>query len=358
VGLRFGKGGIVMKMKAVVLSKVYDKENETPGEVSCIETERPRIIEDDDVLIKVAYASICGSDPHLLEGAFDLPVGAPVGHELSGTVEALGPKAVLKNLKVGDKVTGNFYRTCMKCEKCQNLKSQFCEHGVGWGAAHAQYIVWKEEQVYKLPKDAPLLTAALAEPFNISVHAVELADFNVGDHVAVSGAGGIGLMVTQILKKCGAGRVTVLEPMEAKRQRAVEMGADYVINPMTEGVMEQVMAVTGGAGFDAIIEASGNGMAAKNALDHAGRGAHVVFMSMYRDDFELNINLLKYFYWKELRIQGMYLAQSSFQRSIHLLPQMNLNPVIEKIYTLDECKQAYADQKSGKYAKLIFDCSK
>jgi len=347
-----------MKMKAVVLSQVYDKETGKLGEVSCIETERPQIVEDDDVLIKIVYASVCGSDPHLLEGAFDLPVGSPVGHELSGTVEALGTKAVLKNLKVGDKVTGNFYRTCLKCEKCQKQKPQFCDHSIGWGAAHAQYIVWKEEQVYKLPEGVDLLEAALSEPFNISVHAVELADIKVGDHVAVSGAGGIGLMVTQILKKCGAGRVTVLEPMEQKRQRAIEMGADHVINPLSDTAMAQVLKITGGDGFDAVIEASGNEIAAKNALDHAGRGAHIVLMSMYREDFELSINLLKYFYWKELRIQGMYLAQTSFQKSINLLPQMNLKPVIEKIYTLDECKQAYADQKSGKYAKLIFDCSK
>ena len=347
-----------MKMKAVVLSKVYNPDTEELGEVSCIQTERPEIAADDDVLIKIAYASICGSDPHLLEGAFGLSECSPVGHELSGTIEALGPKATLKGLKVGDKVTGNFYRTCGKCGMCQGGKPQFCEHGAGWGAAHGQYIVWKEEQVYKLPKGVSLLEAALAEPFNIAVHAVELADIQVGAHVAVSGGGGIGLMVTQVLKKLGAGRVTVLEPVEQKRNRAMIMGADYVLNPLDADVMDQVMAVSGGKGFDAVIESSGNGTAARNTLDYASRGGHVVLMSMYQEGFKMDVDLLRYFYWKELRIQGMYLAQSSFQRSVNLLPQVNLKPVIEKIYSLDECSQAYSDQRSGRYAKLVFDCWK
>lgn len=344
-------------MKAVMLVKGYNPETKELGEVACCEVEKPQLVNDDDVLIKVAYASICGSDPHLLEGMFDLPIPSPCGHELSGTVEALGPKATRKGLKIGDKVTGNFYRTCGCCEYCLNGKSQFCENAAGWGAAQAEYIVWREDQVYKLPEGVGLLEASLTEPFNIAVRAVELARLRTGDHVAVSGGGGIGLMVTQLLKKCGAGRVTVLEPVESKRKRAQEMGADYVLNPMDADVNEKIKELTQGRGFDALIESSGNGGAARNALDFVGRGGHVVLMSMYKKDYELQMNLLEYCYRKELMLQGMYLAQESFQRAVNMLPQMNFEPVIEKIYALDECKQAYEDQKSGKYAKLIFDCS-
>lgn len=152
--------------------------------------------------------------------------------------------------------------------------------------------------------------------------------------------------------------MTVLEPVDSKRQRAIEMGADYVLNPLDDNIQEQVEELTRGKGFDVLIESSGNGAAAKKALDFAGRGACAVFMSMYPKDYEMRINLLEYCYRKELRIQGMYLAQESFQRAVNMLPQMNFKPVIEKIYSLDECKQAYEDQKSGKYAKLVFDCSR
>lgn len=345
-------------MKAVMLVRAYNEETKERGEVACLDVPKPEIVHDDDVLIKVAYASVCGSDPHLLEGYFDLPIPSPCGHELSGTIEALGPGANKKGLKVGDKVTGNFYRTCGSCDYCLSGQSQFCEHAEGLGAAQAEYIVWHEDQVYKIPEGVSLLDAALTEPFNIAVRAVELADFRLGAHVAISGGGGIGLMMAQLLKRSGAGRVTVLEPMEGKRKRALEMGADYVLDPLDENIEKQVLELTGGKGFDAIIESSGNGPAARKTLDYAARGAHLVFMSMYRKDYEMSMNLLEYTYRKELRIQGMYLAQESFPRAVNMLPQMNFNPVIEKIYSLDECSQAYADQKSGKYAKLVFDCSK
>ena len=165
-------------------------------------------------------------------------------------------------------------------------------------------------------------------------------------------------MMAQLLKRSGAGRVTVLEPREGKRARALEMGADYVLNPMDEDIEEQVQKVTEGRGFDAVIESSGNGPAARKTLDFAARGAHLVFMSMYKRDYEMSMNLLEYTYRKELRIQGMYLAQESFPRAVHMLPQMNFGPVVEKLYSLEECKQAYADQKSGNYAKLVFDCTR
>ena len=341
-----------------MLVRAYNEETKERGEVACLEVPKPELKNPDDVLIKVAYASVCGSDPHLLEGYFDLPIPSPCGHELSGIVEALGPEANKKGLKVGDHVTGNFYRTCGCCDDCLSGQPQFCQHAEGLGAAQAEYIVWHEDQVYKIPDGVSLLDAALTEPFNIAVRAVELADFRMGAHVAVSGGGGIGLMMTQLLKRGGAGRVTVLEPQEGKRERALEMGADYVMNPLDEDIEEQVLKVTGGKGFDAIIESSGNGPAARKTLDFAARGAHLVFMSMYRRDYEMSMNLLEYTYRKELRIQGMYLAQESFPRAVKMLPQMNFKPVIEKLYSLDECSQAYADQKSGKYAKLVFDCSR
>lgn len=155
-------------MKAVMLVRAYNEETKERGEVACLEVPKPELVHGDDVLIKVAYASVCGSDPHLLEGYFDLPVPSPCGHELSGIIEALGPEANKKGLKVGDKVTGNFYRTCGSCDYCLSGQSQFCEHAEGLGAAQAEYIVWHEDQVYKLPEGVTLLDAALAEPFNIA----------------------------------------------------------------------------------------------------------------------------------------------------------------------------------------------
>ncbi len=343
-------------MKAVMLVKAYDAQTGTLGEIACLDVPKPQLVHDDDVLIKVKYASICGSDPHLLEGIWDLPIPSPCGHELSGVVEALGPAANKKGLKIGDKVTGNFYRTCGSCNDCLKGRPQFCTRAEGHGAAQAEYIVWRESQVFKIPDGVDLLDAALCEPFNIAVRTVERAEIQLGAHVAVSGAGGIGLMVTQLLKRAGAGRVTVLEPVASKRELAKKMGADFALDPTAPDIMEQVLGVTDQIGFDAVIESSGNGGAARAALDYARRGGTIVFMSMYRKGYEMPVNMLDYMYTKELTLKGLYLAQESFPRAVDMLSTVKLSPIVEKIYSLDQCVEAYQDQMSKKYAKLVFDC--
>lgn len=345
-------------MKAVMLVKEYNRETGEIGEVDCLNVPAPELVSDDEVLIKVAYASICGSDPNFLKGSFPVKAPFPVGHELSGTIEKLGPKANKKGLKVGDRVTGNFYLTCGACYYCKNGMEQFCPNPDPKDGAQSQYVVWRESQVYKIPDSVSLLEATLAEPFAIAVHAIEISEMKIGARLAISGAGGIGLMLVQLAKISGASQVTVIEPVESKRKLALELGADYAIDPVNDDVVVKTGEITEGYGFDVVIESSGNAKAAETALQIAAKGAHLVYFSMYKVDYNLPLNLFKNCYHNEIRIQGMFLAQGSFPRAIAMLPRMNFKPLIDKVYSLDECKQAYSDQMSGKYAKLVFDCSK
>jgi (R,R)-butanediol dehydrogenase/meso-butanediol dehydrogenase/diacetyl reductase/L-iditol 2-dehydrogenase len=344
-------------MKAVRMITDFDLEKGIPAKVGLMQVPKPELVSGEDVLIKIAYSSICGSDPNILRGAFpDARAPRPMGHELSGTIEALGPKAAAsKGLKAGDRVTGDFIFPCHSCEYCQRGMPQFCTNRYINGSGQAEYIVWREGQVYKVPDSLSLKQAALAEPFNISFHAVEIADMKAGNSVAVMGAGGIGLMVTAVAARCGASSITVFEPVEAKRELAKKLGADYVIDPINEDPVERAMEITGGFGFNAILESSGNSASAITALKTAAKQAHIVYMSMYKSDFDLPLNLFQYCYHNELRIQGMYLAQGSFKRSLSMLGKMNLEPLISKLYKLEDCVTAYEDQVSGKYAKLMFE---
>jgi len=346
-------------MKAVVLNKLYDAETGEFGQVACCDMPMPEMVNDDDILIKIAYASICGSDPHALKGFFpNKKLMSIVGHEVSGTVEKLGPKATKKGLKVGDKVTGNFFLPCGTCWFCDNELEQFCKNGEYKNGTMAEYIVWRESQVYKLPDDVDLAQAALVEPFAMATHAVELADMKIGSRVAVSGGGGIGLMLVQLLKLCGASSVTLIEPIESKRRLALETGADFVIDPAKEDVEARASEITGNIGFDAILESSGNGGAAETCLKIARPGANILYMAMYPIGFHLPYDLLKYSFNKELKLQGMYLAQEAFPSAIAMLPRMNLKPLISKIFPLNECVQAYEAAMSGECIKVLFDCEK
>jgi (R,R)-butanediol dehydrogenase/meso-butanediol dehydrogenase/diacetyl reductase/L-iditol 2-dehydrogenase len=315
---------------------------------------------DEDVLIKIAYSSICGSDPHLLTGLLAVPVPSGCGHEMSGTVVALGKDATKKGLKVGDKVTGNFLRFCGACHYCRSGKEQFCtspkvEEMQG---TQAEYIVWNEAQVFKIPDGVDLLEATLSEPLAIAVRAVEKADISLGDAVAISGGGGIGLMAAQLCKMAGASSVTVIEPVAEKRKLALVLGADYTIDPIHDDVVGKVKEITQGRGLNALLESSGNAKAAETALKLMDKGGHIVYFSMYPGTYELPLNLFEHCYHNEIRIDGMFLAGYAFPAAVAMLPRMNLKPLVSKVYALEDCVQAYADQMSGKYAKLIFDCTK
>lgn len=345
-------------MKTVMIVKDYNKETGALGEIECLDIPQPKVVNDDDVLVKVAYSSVCGSDPNMLKGMLPIKVPRPLGHEFSGIIEDLGPKATKSGLKVGDRVTGDFQQTCGVCDYCRNGLSQFCANTINRTSAQSQYLVWSEAQIFKLPDSLNLLEATLAEPFTIALHAMEKADMKLGAKVAISGGGGIGLMLVQLAKLIGASQVTLLEPVESKRKLALSLGADYAIDSINENVTEITAEITHGLGFDVIIESSGNSKAAETALEISAKGGHIVYFSMYKTDYNLPLNLFNYCYHRELRIQGMYLAQGSFPRAIAMLPRMNFKPLIQKIYSLDECKLAYADQMSGNYAKIVFDCSK
>ena len=343
-------------MKAIVLTEKGDWASKKWGKLDCVDIPMPQIVHDDDVLIKVAYASICGSDPNMLNGIMDVPVGIGFGHEMSGTVVALGPGCTHRGLKVGDKVTGCFVHFCGICDPCRRGMEQFCtsrEQNIV--PCQAEYVVWSEDQVYKLPDDADLKCAALIEPMTIALHSVEKAHIRMGDHVAVSGGGGIGLMVVELCKMAGAGKVTLLEPVEAKRELSLTLGADYALDSTKPDFQEKRMEIAPD-GFDEVIECSGNRFAAQTALEITKKGGTMVYMAQYPTDFRLPLDLSTYLYHHELTLTGLFLSTYSFGPAIRMLSRMNLEPIIQREYKLEECQQAYADQISGKFAKIVFNC--
>ena len=344
-------------MKAICLTEKGDLAAKKWGKLDCVELPMPNVEKDDDILIKVAYSSICGSDPLMLNGNMKVEPGAGFGHEMSGVVADMGKGCNKRGLKVGDKVTGCFVHFCGVCENCRAGREQFCTASKqNIVPTQAEYVLWSEDQVYKLPDDADLKTAALVEPLTIAMRSVDKADIRFGDRVAVSGGGGIGLMVVQLCKMAGAAEVTLLEPVENKRALGLALGADYAVDPMATDFVEQLKRVAP-MGFDVVLECSGSGKAAETAMEIARNAGHVVFMAMYPVQYRYPLDLSTYVYHKELRIDGLFLATYYFFPAIKMLKRMNLDPIISKVYKLHECQQAYQDQISGQFAKIVFDCS-
>ncbi|KZL89361.1 zinc-dependent alcohol dehydrogenase [Clostridium magnum] len=311
---------------------------------------------DEDVKIKVAYCSICGSDPHLVEGIFGLEPPFGLGHEISGTIVEIGKKATKKGLKVGDKVAGNFLRFCGTCYYCRNGQEQFCEYADN-KPGFSEYVVWHESQVFKIPDDVSLEEACLLEPVSIAVRIVDKTNMKIGQRVAISGGGPIGLLALQAMKMFGATSLTLIEPIKERQELAKEFGADYIIDPVEQDVCEESNKITDGLGFDLVIEASGSPKAAPAASEIAAKGGTVLYIAMFPKHYDMPLNLYDKLYSKELTISSINVAPYAFPRAAEIMPRMNLKPFIQKVFTIDQAEEAFAAQVSGKYTKILIKCN-
>ncbi|MDT8860745.1 zinc-binding dehydrogenase [Alkalihalobacillus sp. MEB130] len=346
-------------MKTVAVTKVgslKDPNEETRGRVEVLDFPEQELGED-DVRLKVAYCSICGSDPHLVEGVFDLKPPFGLGHEVSGTIVELGAKAKKKGLKIGDRVAGNFLKFCGTCYYCLNGQEQFCENLFDYNRpGMAETIVWHESQVWKLPDDVSLEEACLLEPVAIAVRIVDKANMKVGQRVAISGGGPIGLLTLQMLKHFGATSLTLIEPIEERRNLAKQFGADHVIDPINQDVEVESDTITDGRGFDVVIEASGSPRAANVALEIAAKGGTVLYIAMFPKEYEMPLNLYDKCYFNELTISGIFVAPYAFPRAVQMLPKLDLEPFIQKVFPLTQGVEAFDAHMSGKYPKVLIKC--
>lgn len=346
----------------VRVGNIKDPNPETRGKAGLVELPFPEMGEQ-DVLIKVAYCAICGSDPHAIGGCFGQPQGCtdpiPLGHEISGVIEKIGPKATIKGLKVGDRVAGNFRRPCGTCYYCQNEQEQFCRQARLYNRpGMAPYIIWHEDQVYKLPDSISLKEGCLLEPLSIVTRMMDKCRLKVGQRALVCGGGPIGLMAIQMLNIYGAASLTLVEPIEERRKLAESMGAKYTINPLEENQLEKAMEYTDGKGYDVVLDCSGSVHAVEQLLDVAANGGLVLYGAMYPNDFKLPLNLQKYLYMKELTLSGVFVAPYAFPRALQMLERIDLKPYIDTVFDLDDGAAAFEAQATGKHIKILIQCNK
>ena len=312
------------------------------------------------VQIKVAYAALCATDIHGMQGLIGMPVRnfeMPIGHECSGIVTKLGDGAEGKGFEIGDHVVGDPGMYCHTCEACKAGRKCTTIHNRG-GGVMAQFKVYNLDSLHKIPKEFPLKRAALVEPTTCVLRAIDLAKVQMGKTACLSGAGGIGMLLLRAIKRAGAAKITVIEPVEDKWPIIKELGADYVINPLKQNVKEECDAITGGAGYDYVFEASGVRSAAPVCLDIMGYGGTVSYFAVYDDGYELPLNLNK-LYKKEGQIQTVFVHPTNFPRAIRFVQEDE--PVIDKIIglelPLDRAVEAFKEFDTSKYSKIVLKCN-
>ena len=218
------------------------------------------------VLVKIHYCAICGTDVHAF--LYDIaPPGTVMGHEYCGTIAEVGPDVTV--WKEGDRVVGGGGTPPQGREAPLRREPRYNYRTMGFEGgrlrAYAEYTVMEEWEPVPIPEGVSDEAAALCEPCAVTVHAVRKSQLKLGDAVAVLGAGPIGLLCMQVARAAGAGRVYVSEPAPARREAALALGADAVVDPTQEDAVERIVALTGGGGPDVVFECA----AARSTLDQA-----------------------------------------------------------------------------------------
>ncbi|MCW4041099.1 MAG: zinc-binding dehydrogenase [Candidatus Bathyarchaeota archaeon] len=237
-----------------------------------------------EVLVKVKYCGICGTDLHNYLFGIVAP-GRILGHEWCGVITELGEG--VQNMARGERVMPYKHRGSPSPPLRLNPRAIYSSPTRRMGA-FAEYIVVPSSRLIQIPDALSDTQAATLEPLVAAIHAVRLGQIKVSDTVAFLGAGPIALLMIQRVQQAGARAIYVSEPAQARARKAAELGADRVLNPFNEDVVAKIIALTGGKGLDIVYECA----AAKNTLNQAcqlvARNGRVTCLAVYQEPIIIN----------------------------------------------------------------------
>lgn len=227
------------------------------------EVPSPREPAGEDVLVDVLWCGICGTDLHeYAAGPIFIPSNLSrvvLGHEFSARVAAVGPEVT--RVRPGDRVAVIPHQPCRRCAFCIQGMTQHCRQlqlvGLTRDGAFTRSVVVREDQLVPLPASVSDEAGAMLEPLAVTLRAMYLPGVQLGDDVAIIGAGPIGLCAVACARACGMGRVVVIEKLPRRGALALALGADEVIDPSEVDPAEAVHELTNGGGVDIAVECVG-----------------------------------------------------------------------------------------------------
>lgn len=363
----------------------------SPGRFETIELELddPR---QGEVMVKMAASGLCHSDDHLATGDFAMANRFPYagGHEGAGVITAVGPNT--PGFEEGDHVVFSFVAACGRCEFCARGLSNLCDRGAlilsgsrpddpssfrmsyqgkdvpqmcGLGT-FSEYTTVSVESVVKIPKDIPLVTAALVG-CGVTTgwgSATKSAGIEAGDTVIVMGVGGLGTAAVQGALHAGAMNVVAVDPVSFKRESALQFGATHAYETMEEAT-DFARSVTNGQGADATIITVGvmKGEYLAQGMSSIRKAGTVVVTGM-GNLMEVGAPIsLADLTLMQKRIQGTIFGHCNPKRDIPLLlrmyqaGQLKLDEMITRRYTLDQVAESYDDMHAGENIRgvVVFD---
>jgi len=322
-------------MKALFLTAI--------GQTEIKEIEKP-IPKEEEVLLKIGMVGFCGGDLNGFKGLFELQEYPNVlGHEVGGTIEAMGNQ-VPNTFKIGDKATIYPYLNCGKCISCRKGRRNACQDnktmGVRRPGAMTHYISIDWQDLF-LSEKLSLKELALVEPLTVGFHAAARGGVTNKDRVAVIGCGIVGMGAIASAVNRGA-EVIAIDIDDSKMEIAKKIGVAHTINTSNENLHEALLRITDGDGPDVIIEAVGNAITYRAAVDEVAYTGRVVCIGYAKSAVEFNTGI---FVRKEIEIVGSRNCTDEFPEVIAYLEagKFPVEEVISKIVSLEDAGAALAD---------------
>lgn len=303
--------------------------------------------DEEEVLVKIEYVGICGSDLHYYEkgriGDFIVEPPFVLGHEAAGIVVEIGSRVT--NLKIGDRVALEPGKTCGKCEACKEGKYNLCNDVIFFATppvdgVFQEYVAHDAGLCFKLPENVSTLEGALIEPLAVGIHAANQGKAHLGQTAVVTGAGCIGLVSLLALKAMGVPKVIVVDVMQKRLDKALELGADAVINGREEDTAEKILEFTQGKGHGLGIETAGSEITAAQLIRSAKKGAVIVQVG-YSASGEMNLPMGTALD-KELTIKTVFRYRNIYPMAIEAVAsgKINIKDIVSDEFNLEDIKYA------------------
>lgn len=302
---------------------------------------------DDEVLVKIMYCGICGSDLHYYEtgriGDYIVKPPFVLGHEASGEVVLLGKNVT--SLKIGDRVALEPGITCGKCEFCKSGKYNLCPDVKFYATppidgVFQEYTAHPADLCFKLPENVSYMNGALIEPLAVGFHAADQGGAQVGQKAIIFGAGCIGQMTMLALQAHGVNNITVVDILSHRLEKAKKLGATSIVNSEDPDFMDQLNTITGGTGFDLALETAGTEVTTRLGIKILKKGSTLVCVGYSKSgEMTLPMSLLLD---KEITIKTVFRYRHIYPKAIESVACGKINPeeVVTHVFNFDDIQNA------------------
>jgi threonine 3-dehydrogenase len=313
-----------------------------------------------DVLIRVRYAGICGTDVHIYQwdewAQKTIPVPMVIGHEFVGEIVKVGSN--VNDFYPGDIVSGEGHVVCGRCRNCLAGRRHLCANTLGVGVnrpgAFAEFIALPMANIWRHHPEINQEVAAIFDPFGNAVHTA-LSFPVLGEDVLITGAGPIGIMTIPVVRHAGARHVVITDMNPFRLELARKMGATLALDPTKTSIAEAQRMLGMQEGFDVGLEMSGNGYALRDMIVNMSHGGKIAILGIPATESSMD--------WRQvifnmLTVKGIYgreMYETWYKMSVMLKSGVDISPVITHRLTYNEYQQGFNAMISGETGKVVLD---